>query len=160
MVEYPQRPNNMGVATHMYEPKMMNSWTIALKESPNFCEFYPSRLRILDIRAHFFMAFLRLETTIGQPASMAVMMRTNYLNVSTVVSEFPYARNAVFMPARAYYKASIWWFLSATLDHWAVLRWWSFRATHSTRMSHWEQRGWGEVYSSVMTMLSCKRWCT
>ena len=72
----------------------------------------PSLLRILDIHAHFFLAFRRLTTTTVLLLFAAVMRWPSYLNDATLVSGRPYAWNAVSVPARASSAASLRHFIN------------------------------------------------
>ena len=117
----------------------------ALNRFPEIRAFAPSRPMILDMRVHFVLAFLRLDVTAGQSLSAAVRVRPRYLNASMSVSGNPYNWNAASVPARASSAYSLWWLLSAPLQHRAVLIWRPLGSSHSTSMSQRGQHGWGGV---------------
>ena len=87
MVEYPQLPINMGVVTHVYDPKRRYFWTKDSNKLPNDHSSDPSVPRFLEIWYHFSLAFKSLDTTTGKSLSLAVKSQSRYLNNARLVSE-------------------------------------------------------------------------
>ena len=132
-----------GVATDVSKPNRVTSWTSTYKKFPNVGSFVPSLLSILVKRDHSFLTFQSLTNTDSQLFSVAVMMWSRYLNISMVASDWKYAHNTVYVPARASSAGSLLNFLSITLEHRVMLIWYPFRAADGISISKWGQCGLG-----------------
>ena len=78
-----------GGTTHISYPKRRTVWITALKNVQGILASAPSRLIIHGIRAHLFLAFLRLTTTAGQSSSVANKRWPRYLNDPTLARGWP-----------------------------------------------------------------------
>ena len=124
-----------GVATHVSNPKSRNSWTTDIKKFLEIRSLYPSLPSITYIRAHFFISFLRLDTTTDKSLSVFVRIRPRYLNAIMLVSRSPYAQKATSMPAQSSSSSRLRRFFSSPLAHLSMLVWWLFRDSHGTSIS-------------------------
>ena len=85
----PNRRLIWGITTHVSDPNRKMAWTIVSYKRPNVLVYAPYLPNIKSIQYHLFLAFRRLDMTVGQSSPAAVRRRPRYLKDDTVYSERP-----------------------------------------------------------------------
>ena len=143
------------MSTHVSDPNSRTEFTTALKKVPGVCASSPYLSIILNILNHLLIYFCRLASTAGQSFSEVIKMRSKYLKAVTVIIVQPYSLKSLSVHALASSAISLCRFRSTPLEHWVVLVWRIFRASHGTIMSQQGHRGWRRLPSYMMITVSC-----
>ena len=82
----PASGQHRGLPPTSIKPKRSKAYITTSKKLPDVCASTPSLPMILDIRAHLFLEFQRLTTTVGQSSSMSARRRPRHFNDNMLVS--------------------------------------------------------------------------
>ena len=93
----------------------------------------PSCPRIWDINSHLFLYFQRFSTTTFQPSSVAVIIRTRYLNGLTLDRVWPYDKKAVSDPDGSSSAENPQKLLQYPLAHRDMMGWRQFSKFHGKK---------------------------
>ena len=85
----PSDRQRRGVTTHVYNTKRRTAWMTTLKNVPDVLVSAPYHPRTCGIRAHFFLAFLRLAIAAGKLLSVVERRRKRYLNDPALARGWP-----------------------------------------------------------------------
>ena len=145
-----------GVTTEVYAPKTRAAFTMARYNRPDIQASIPSLPKVCDSRSHLSRTLCRFPMNYCQSYYFAVKSIPIYLKYDAVYSGYIYTLKASAAPAHASSSSSRRILRSEPHAQIAVVGLRQLSAEQCTNMSKAGHRGWGQLHSSIIIILSCK----